>query len=391
MISDDALAALKERNPVDVVASQWVALRTRRRGKYIGPCPVCSEDPQSRSAMRFECNADAWVCAVCQDGGDVIKLVMKREVVDFKTALDRLGGAREEVPTPALARRAGLRAHAAGEPLGDVPPPFGDDPALRQAYVGGWSEGRRRAAYETFARNRERDRLIAFWKEASPWPGTLVEKYLAWRGLVVPDNARLRCHPALAYLADGREVTECLHRGPAMLAPIQGTNGGLHMTWLAADGAGKADLSPAKKVRGSKAGGYIDLGGVVDGDRLVAGEGIETVLAGYTALVRARRNSLSRTMFRAGIDLGNLAGKALSTVPHPTLKTARGQAQRVPGPEPDLESPAMPVPDHVTELVLLGDGDSDPFLTRNAMERARARHMRPGLTVRVIFPDESKT
>ncbi|MEB2657293.1 DUF7146 domain-containing protein, partial [Staphylococcus haemolyticus] len=151
--------------------------------------------------------------------------------------------------------------------------------------------------------------LIAFWKEASPWPGTLVEKYLTWRGLVVPDNARLRCHPALAYLADGREVTECLHRGPAMLAPILGTNGGLHMTWLAADGAGKADLSPAKKVRGSKAGGYIDLGGVVDGDRLVAGEGIETVLAAYTALVRARRNSLSRTMFRAGIDLGNLAGK----------------------------------------------------------------------------------
>ena len=89
MISDDALNALKERNPVDVVASQWVALRTRRRGKYVGPCPVCSEDPQSRSAMRFECDADKWVCAVCQDGGDVIKLVMKHERAEFAPAASR--------------------------------------------------------------------------------------------------------------------------------------------------------------------------------------------------------------------------------------------------------------------------------------------------------------
>jgi hypothetical protein len=390
MISDDQLNALKERNPVDAVAGQWVKLRTRRAGKYVGPCPVCSEDPQSRDAMRFECDADKWVCAVCQDGGDVIKLVMKREGIDFKAALDRLGGVREERPSPGLAHKAGVRAYRDGEAMGEPPAPFCDDTALRMAWVGGWTEARRRAEYENFARNRERDRLIGFWKKAAPWRGSLVETYLEWRGLLVPDNARLRCHPTMPYLADGREQSELVHEGPAMLAPIQGTNGGMHITWLAADGRGKASVVPAKKVRGSKAGGFLDLGGAEGAERLVAGEGIETVLAAYTALVRAKRNSLARTAFRAGIDLGNLAGKALSTIAHPTLTTPNGRPQRVPGPEPDLESPAMPVPDYVTELVLLGDGDSDPFLTRNAMERARARHALPGRVVRVIFPDESK-
>jgi len=122
MISDDALAALKERNPVDVVASQWVALRTRRRGKYIGPCPLCSEDPQSRSAMRFECDSDKFVCAVCREGGDVIKLVMKREGVDFKTALDRLGGARDGVLRAVNDDRditVDVVAHRPGERVGE--------------------------------------------------------------------------------------------------------------------------------------------------------------------------------------------------------------------------------------------------------------------------------
>jgi hypothetical protein len=57
------------------------------------------------------------------------------------------------------------------------------------------------------------------------------------------------------------------------------------------------EVLPAKKVRGSKAGGYIDLGGARAASRMIAGEGIETVAAVHTALKRAGRD-LSRTLFR---------------------------------------------------------------------------------------------
>jgi hypothetical protein len=145
---------------------------------------------------------------------------------------------------------------------------------------------------------------------------------------------------------------------------------------------------PSRKCRGSKAGGYIDLGFVEErpGPRMFAGEGIETVLAAHTALVRSGRARVG-DQFRSGIDMGNLAGKASKLVPHPSAKTSGGRVQRVPGPEPDRESAFMPVPDAIRELVLLGDGDSDPFTTCNALERSRARHERSGRTVRCVFPD----
>ena len=408
MIPDHELLALKERNPVHEIAGRWVKLRRNGRKGYIGPCPMCSENPQVRSATKFECNSVKWVCAgQCQDGGDVIKLVQKREGVDFRAAIERLGGVRDEKPTPALARMAGLRAYQAGEPLGEVPAPFGDDPDLRMAWVRGWGDGRKRADYEVFARERERKRLYDFWQAGSRWQGSSVEDYLACRGVLAPENARLRFHPDMPLFADGREHEPLLvHRGPAMLAPFLDAAGvfrGLHITWIDTSAERckaivhhpeTGEVLPAKKMRGTKAGCYIDLG-TSDGlkgqrvphPRVIVGEGIETVLAVYTALLRAGRD-MSRTTLRAAGDLGNLAGRALETVPHPTLKTAAGRAQRVPGPDPDPQSPAMPVPDHVAELILLGDGDSEPFLTRNALERASRRHARAGRTIRVRFaPD----
>lgn len=407
MIPDDQLNALKDRNPVHVLAAQWVKLRRKRKDAYIGPCPICSRDPQSKVAPRFECDADKWVCAVCADGGDVIRLVMKREGVDFVGAVERLGGTREEVPTPELARKAGLRDFKrAGMPTDGTAPRTPDiyatSNALQAAYAAGWADGRRRASYEVFARDRERRRLYAFWKAGVAIWGTPVEIYLTGRGYVIPPNARLKFHPAMPLFCDGREVEPVLaHTGPAMLAAIRAADGhfsGLHITWLDPSGPkGKArvlhpetgEVLPSKKSRGTKNGGYIDLGGCdpATAARMIAGEGNETVFAAYTALVRAGRD-VSRLALRGGIDLGNLAGRALATLAHPTLKTEGGRPQRVGGPDPDLESLAMPVPADLPELILLGDGDSDPFLTRNAMARAKARHEAPGRLVRVAFaPD----
>lgn len=404
MISDQALDALKLRNPVFAVAGDGArGVKLRKSGKkYIGPCPICSDDPQSKAATRFECDADKWVCAVCQDGGDVIRLVVKRDGVGFREAVDRLGGVVEEKPTPEIARRAGLRAQREGGVMGDVPAPYDADTALRVAWCAGWSQGAKRDQYEAKARKRERDRLEAFWNAGVHWRGTPLADYFARRGLMRPSNAQLRYHPSMPLFCDGREIEPILaHRGPAMLAAIYDAGGefiGLHTTWLDPSGPnGKAlvhhpvtgEALPSKKVRGTKAGGYVDLGGcaVADAERMIAGEGIETVLATFTALARTGRD-VRRLVLRGAIDLGNLAGRAVEAIAHPTLKTANNRAQRVPGPEPDLASPAMPVPDSVPELVLLGDGDSDPFLTRNALMRCRARHSRDGRIVRVVFPDD---
>jgi hypothetical protein len=54
--------------------------------------------------------------------------------------------------------------------------------------------------------------------------------------------------------------------------------------------------------------------------RVIAGEGIETAAAVYTALVRVGRDT-SQTALRVADYLGSLAGKAIANIAHPTLKT----------------------------------------------------------------------
>jgi hypothetical protein len=412
-LTDSELDDLKARNPVNDLAG----VRLRRgssafgRAGFTGPCPICSNDAQKRSAQRFECNAERWVCAVCQDGGDVIKLIMKRDGIDFKDAVARLGGVLPVAVTPIVAERTGKAAFARGVVLAAAID-FSADAGLICAWQDGWQKAKRTHDSDNAYRERERKRLFDWWEAAAPFPGTPVADYLGGRGLLVPANARLRFHPRIPLFADGREQEpRMLHQGPAMLAAILSPNfgsagfhfSGLHMTWLDPSGP-KGKLStidpetretvPSKKIRGSKAGGYIDLGGdrydEFDHDdrpvyaRMFAGEGIETTLVPYTALMRTRRLRAGDG-FRCGIDLGNLAGKATFTIAHPTEKTDRGIPRRVGGPEPDLDAPAMPVPDSVSELVGLGDGDSDPFLTQYAMARFKARNTTPERTVRVVF------
>jgi len=397
--SDAIIAQVKARHAVDEVAGQWVRLRRKRGGEFThaGPCPLCSRSGEKRDDARFECSADKWVCAACCQGGDVIKLVMLREGIDFCAAVNRLGGDAAETIAPRHAERRGRDCAAAGKPRNPIPGDLAPHPELAAAFLRGFDRETARQAAAACYRERERLRLAHFWDEAAPFAGTPVQAYLRRRGLLVPSNAQLRFHPWVPYFADGREnEPRLIHRGPAMLAAFWGAAGvftGLHITWLdLATAMGKALIAdpetglllPAKKMRGSKAGSYIDLGGDAAAERMVAGEGIETVLSVATALFRAGRD-LKRMQFRAAGDLGNLGGRARESVRHPTLKDAAGRARRVPGPDPDQEAPAMPVPDGVRESILLGDGDSDPFVTRCAMARAAQRHARPGRNVRVIF------
>src|ERR1035437_1161816 len=163
-ITEAELEDLKGRNPCDVVAGAWVSLR-RHGQKMIGPCPVCSPDPRSRDATRFECDAAGWVCAVCPDGGDVIRLVERGNGGSFKDAIAFLGGKRELVPGEAAlaeANRAKLRAERERE---------------SNAY-----------------RERERRKLWGMFHPAVPSAGTIAAQYLALRQVRAPaiSPARLR-------------------------------------------------------------------------------------------------------------------------------------------------------------------------------------------------------
>jgi len=121
-----------------------------------------------------------------------------------------------------------------------------------------------------------RDLARRLWTEGSPAAGTPAETYLASRGLLLPGDAPLRFHPAAWRNKDNGP------HGPALLAlmtsPEMNEPVGLHVTYLAPDGRGKAAGSGTKVMLG--AAGVIRL--VPDAEvttGLGLAEGIETALA----------------------------------------------------------------------------------------------------------------
>jgi hypothetical protein len=110
-----------------------------------------------------------------------------------------------------------------------------------------------------------------------PASGTLVETYLASRGLRLPPPASLRFHPGLTHSSGGT--------WPAMVALVtRGSDDApiaVHRTFLARDGDGKAPVEPSKMMLGPCRGGAVRL--AASGDMLMVGEGIETCLAAMQA------------------------------------------------------------------------------------------------------------
>lgn len=360
MIPDAELAELKSRdsNRCDVVAGNWVPLR-KRSGKMVGPCPICGGD---KGNERFEATADGWVCAVCRQGGDCIKLVMLRQNLDFRGAVEWLGGTRAVDPVDEE-RRARERAE---------------------------KEAKREADSEIY-RQRERGRNYDIWNLAQPAAGSPVEAYLRHRGLALPPGARLRHVASLPFYhgeetgEDGRTRPRVVHRGDAMIAPTLDNAGkfkGLHRTWIdLAQPKGKAaiidpdtgePITKVKKYGGKTAAAHIELVGPRQPERIIIGEGIETAIAVWTALAGLGRD-LSVTAFWTALDLGNFGGRASDKV------------GRKPGPTPDLDSPAITLPTSVSDVVLLGDGDSERILTECALRRAAVRWGTAARVVRVAW------
>lgn len=128
-------------------------------------------------------------------------------------------------------------------------------------------------------------RALDLWKEAVVPGGTVVETYLAGRGLALPADtvgAAIRFHPACPFrLKDGTTA-----KLPAMLGLmrdiITDEPRGVHRTALKPDGSGKAEMSDGtnpKKMLGPSKGAAVKL--TSDEDVTAAlgiGEGIESAL-----------------------------------------------------------------------------------------------------------------
>ena len=115
------------------------------------------------------------------------------------------------------------------------------------------------------------------WNSAQSAKGTLVETYLASRGITLPTPDTLRFQLGLKHPTRGI--------WPAMVALVSHGNSGspvaIHRTFLSRDGLGKAPVKPQKMMLGPCRGGVVRLGD--PGDILMVGEGIETCLAAMQA------------------------------------------------------------------------------------------------------------
>lgn len=192
--------------------------------------------------------AGNWTDAATAQYGDLLDLIRLRcECATLVEAMDEARGF------------LGLAPHAA--PASLDPPP---ERASRSALA---------AAQRLFAAGRSIN-------------GTLAEVYLLSRGIRTPAAPSLRFHP------------DCYHRPhaddqplrlPAMLAAVTDLGGritGVHRSWLAAKGRGLAPLEKPRKALGMLLGNGVRFPAANPGaaDRLIVGEGIETVLSVHAAL-----------------------------------------------------------------------------------------------------------
>lgn len=359
----------------DVIVARGIDLK-RSGGELVGPCPVCGGED------RFSVNPhkNVFLCRVSGAKGDAIDLVEYLDSCDFKTAVQTLTGS----PPPSGEAGAGV------------------DPALAEKRKRARLEAeKKRKADNDHYRRQAQSSAHDKWRAATDPENTAVHDYWKLRGLTLPPPGRvIRYQKELPYWwhpKGKKEPPVEIHRGPAMLAAIQGPDGafiGLHITWIDLNEPnGKAVIfgpdgkkqSP-KKVNGSHRGGAIRLR---DGpaDFFLCGEGIETTESAYEA---AATGDFGPVAAWVGINLGNMAGKADGKEAHPSEKLVdklgRTRAMLIDNAIPKPDDRCLLLPEWATRAVYLMDGDSDFYVTRNAMTRAAVRNRRQGRHIGIADP-----
>jgi putative DNA primase/helicase len=200
---------------------------------------------------------------------------------------------------------------------------------------------RRKRDAEMGKKHRQRlEWARSVWSESQDARNTLISTYLWSRSInVVPPTVRL--HPALKHTESGLFF-------PAMVGVITQWPSkkmtGIHRTFLAPDGIGKADVDPNKKMVGRCAGGAVQLAPA--GEVLAVTEGIETGLSVQQAT-------------------GTPTWAALSTG--------------------GIEALIVPPPEVVPEIQIFADNDINGR-GNVAAENAAERWTRTGHRVRIVLP-----
>jgi Toprim domain len=120
------------------------------------------------------------------------------------------------------------------------------------------------------------------WAMAKPLAGTLAEAYLHARGITDLRGCQaLRFHPRCWYRGGDDEARDQARDAwPALVAAVTALDGsmtGAHRTWLDPASACKAPVSTPRRAMGLLLGNGVRFGRAVD--VMVAGEGLETILA----------------------------------------------------------------------------------------------------------------
>lgn len=204
----------------------------RRQGRYWLCGDVLGTPGRSLYVRLSGPRAGHWTDSATGEYGDLFDLIGLNRRLDFRATLAE---ARVLLSLPVLSERPA-----------DPPAPPGSSEAARRLFAA-----------------------------SMPVRGTLVERYLRGRGIVLPPEfSALRFHPRCFYRApSGRQIW------PAMIAAVTDLDGaltGLHRTWLDPSG-GKAPVDQPRRAMGHLLGNAVRFG--VARDVLAAAEGIETALS----------------------------------------------------------------------------------------------------------------
>ena len=273
----DVFARARETDIVAVAGTPLFRAGKRMRGE----CPLCSASKGKKAGGAFSCEPASrmFYCFGCLVGGDVIDLEQRLR-----------GGTGLE----AAVRLAGMPAPTS------KPQPARVEP---------------RRAVEASPRESSAERLAReLWDDASTVPlhelrgGTYFEARGIHREIYDRAGPRLRFNASAKWGWDGDRGVWVV--APGLVGQVvtpAGPTGGVHVTYLAADGRRKARLDPAKRMwgpaegrRGSRRRRVADQPGPGPGPLIVA-EGIESALSAAQLLGRPCR-------VLAALSLGALQG-----------------------------------------------------------------------------------
>lgn len=123
---------------------------------------------------------------------------------------------------------------------------------------------------------KNKEYALKLWNAAFPVKNTVVEKYLASRGIHISIPEDIRLLSGHKHAPSGRIY-------PVMLSAIRKWPSkeiiAVHRTWILPDGSGKAPVEPAKMMLGGSLGGCVQLAPAAS--KMVVSEGIETGLSVY--------------------------------------------------------------------------------------------------------------